>query len=146
MSALHWICALTLAMVCCLSAQPVKRQANEKTLPKLEIFDLLQMFTKFTTENCPDDTKIYSPTDIDQDCLSSALNCTIKELMVLKNECRINQDNGNGFVLYSQLFSGLKNVEQNTSPSSSSCNSCETSPEKDVQQFLKDIQILVERW
>ncbi|KAK7137547.1 hypothetical protein R3I94_013258 [Phoxinus phoxinus] len=144
MSALHWICALTLALVCCLSAQPVKRHADEKSLErslvKKEIFPRLDNFTKFTKNNCPDDTKMYTPTDIHKGCLSSALNCVKMELLVLKEECNLNED------IFDNLYTELDYAETETSPSSSSCQACELYPEQDAQQFLKAIRDLVERW
>ncbi|XP_067239505.1 interleukin-15-like [Chanodichthys erythropterus] len=134
MPSLHWICALTLVLVCSLSAQPVKRSIAGRQLLK----GALKNF-KISKTKCPE-TRLYSPTDIHEDCLSSALNCTIDELQVLEVECDVTQD---------QQFTIIKNglIRQKwniTSNSTRDCR-CELYKETDVEQFVNNMKSLVER-
>ncbi|KAG1934562.1 hypothetical protein F2P79_019792 [Pimephales promelas] len=140
MSALHWICALTLTLVYCLSAQPVKRSTTKEK----EIPTFLNNFREVAKNKCPKDTRIYSPTDIRGDCLSSALNCTQLELNVLKEECNLTKDL-NDLNDWLNLNTGLDYAMSVIPESPSSC-SCESYNETDVQQFLDALQTLVQRW
>ncbi|ROL41097.1 hypothetical protein DPX16_2597 [Anabarilius grahami] len=133
MSALHWICALTLALVCSLSAQPVKRSIAGREQLKGVLADF-----KVNKAKCPD-TRLYSPTNIHQDCLSSALNCTIEELTVLGAECEVNQDSR-----FKLIKNGLIRQWNITSNSTRDCR-CELYEQTDVEQFLNNIKSLVQR-
>ncbi|CAM4618084.1 unnamed protein product [Leuciscus chuanchicus] len=116
MSTLLWMCALTLALVCCLGAQP------------------------------QNDMKIYSPDDLPQDCLSSALNCTVKGLELIEYECDLTGEKENDLNVFDKFYTGLDDAEKKTSPSPSSCKVCEMYPTKNVEEFLESIKSLVERW
>ncbi|KAK9963746.1 hypothetical protein ABG768_006912 [Culter alburnus] len=136
MPALHWICALTLVLVCSLSAQPVKRStAGQKLLEKA-----ITNFTTVIQNKCPNDTRLYSPTDIHKDCLSSALNCTIDELKVLGVECEVTQDK-NFTIIKNGLMRQKWNITSNTTRD---CR-CELYKQTDVEQFVNNMKSLVER-
>ncbi|XP_073676289.1 interleukin-15-like [Garra rufa] len=141
MFALHWICALTLALVICLSAQPVKRNAGNYILDDLkELNETLQKI------QCPDSIRLYSPSDIREDCMSSAVNCIISELSVLKDECGIKDNDNNedeDAAAFDNLIYDLNQTllkKWNIPAISSQDCSCEMYDEKDVIQFVDDIE------
>lgn len=58
MFALHWICALTLALVSCLSSQPLKRDANEQLYHVSELKAAIENF------ECVSIISFKTPSDI----------------------------------------------------------------------------------
>uniref|UniRef100_A0A671RPJ2 Interleukin n=1 Tax=Sinocyclocheilus anshuiensis TaxID=1608454 RepID=A0A671RPJ2_9TELE len=137
MFALHWICALTLALVSCLSAQPVKRDT--------ELLDHISYLnTTILNATCPDDIRLYSPVDIRPDCMSSAWNCTINELFVLKYECSITKEDSTLEEAIVNVIIGLRK-KRIIPPSSSPDCRCEKYKQTDVKQFLDNMKAQVER-
>uniref|UniRef100_A0A673JE97 Interleukin n=1 Tax=Sinocyclocheilus rhinocerous TaxID=307959 RepID=A0A673JE97_9TELE len=137
MFALRWICALTLALVSCLSAQPVKRDT--------ELLDHISYLnTTILNATCPDDIRLYSPVDIRPDCMSSAWNCTINELFVLKYECSITKEDSTLEEAIVNVIIGLRKKRKIPTSSSQACR-CEKNKQTDVKQFLDNMKAQVER-
>nr|QCE20958.1 interleukin-2 [Ctenopharyngodon idella] len=134
MSALNWICALTLALVCSLSAQPVKRSIIAQDMFKTAF----KGFKDGISAKCPKDTRLYSP-DIQEDCLSSALKCTIAELKVLEVECNVTENDD-----FMMIYEGLNKEKWNTSSSSPRNCTCELYNQTHVKEFVENMERLVQ--
>uniref|UniRef100_A0A8C2EW23 Interleukin n=2 Tax=Cyprinus carpio TaxID=7962 RepID=A0A8C2EW23_CYPCA len=123
MFALHRICALTLALVICLNAQPVKRDADEL----LEHISFLKTF--IGTAKC--------------DCMSSARDCTIKMLYDLKSKCNITKNSTTDEAINNVILE-LGTEETNPTSSSPDCK-CEMYNKTGVDQFLKNMEVQAEQ-
>uniref|UniRef100_A0A672NHU0 Interleukin n=1 Tax=Sinocyclocheilus grahami TaxID=75366 RepID=A0A672NHU0_SINGR len=137
MFALHWICALTL--VSCLRAQPVKRDT--------ELLDHISYLnTTVLNAACPDDIRLYSPVDIRLDCMSSARNCIVHELFVLKYECSITTEDSTLEEAIVNVIIGLRKNGGIEIPTSSSPDcKCEKNKQTDVKKFLDNMKVQVEQ-
>uniref|UniRef100_A0A8C1ZGY0 Interleukin n=2 Tax=Cyprinus carpio TaxID=7962 RepID=A0A8C1ZGY0_CYPCA len=137
MFALHRICALTLALVICLNAQPVKRDADEL----LEHISFLKTF--IGTAKCPDHIHLHSPFNIKKDCMSSARDCTIKMLYDLKSKCNITKNSTTDEAINNVILE-LGTEETNPTSSSPDCK-CEMYNKTGVDQFLKNMEVQAEQ-
>nr|WBO25769.1 IL-2 [Danio rerio] len=144
MSALHWICALCLTLLCSLSAQPVKREVTS------EIEDNLQHLKKVITNyECISDLTLYTPTDIAPGCLHMAGNCTLQELKVLKNDCfDLKEDDDDDKESLNNVLDLLEAEVNQIKPCPNrkcECRTCEEYEATDVMTFLKNVKNLDER-
>ncbi|KAK2890784.1 hypothetical protein Q8A67_013427 [Cirrhinus molitorella] len=137
MFALQWICALALALVTCLSAQPVKREDNNYIL--IQIGYLEGIITK-----CSNDIRLYSPSDIKPECMSSAMSCTISELAVLGQDCNITKHEDMVNLVFSLNGKLQKKWNKSAQISSSDCI-CEMYEQTDVKKFVHNIKSQVQQ-
>ncbi|XP_051506514.1 interleukin-15-like [Myxocyprinus asiaticus] len=140
MPALHWICALTLTLLCCLTAQPVR---NDQ-----ELEGMIKTIDKLIpqTGGCLDsEASYYTPTDVNDNFLVAALNCSIAELDVLYKECK---DDDIKYSLAGLSESVEERFDQFTNELQAGTQSdfkCENSTKKPSETFLKNIKTLLQR-
>ncbi|KAI7801504.1 uncharacterized protein LOC130563732 isoform X1 [Triplophysa rosa] len=172
MSSLPWICAVTLALLCCLTAQPLK--------PNSLLIEIKNFSDTVENDTCWKDIvnpTFYAPVDVKKDCVHSALDCYIKEFHVLVEECQSESEQNiedaaddlmtqledlkkvrNICSAPTQLFHDLDNVRSAIcshesfsfaliSQSDTSCTdfACEVFPQKPFKEFLNNMKTLLQQ-
>ncbi|KAL1261601.1 hypothetical protein QQF64_006866 [Cirrhinus molitorella] len=138
MFALQWICALALALVTCLSAQPVKRGENAFILDHIGYLE--GIITK-----CSNNIRLYSPSDIKPECMSSAMTCTISELAVLGHDCNITKEEEMVDLVHLLNYTLREGKWKNSAQISSSDCTCEMYNQTDVKTFVANIRNQVQQ-
>ncbi|XP_057205469.1 interleukin-21-like isoform X2 [Triplophysa rosa] len=137
MSSLPWICAVTLALLCCLTAQPLK--------PNSLLIEIKNFSDTVENDTCWKDIvnpTFYAPVDVKKDCVHSALDCYIKEFHVLVEECQ-SESEQNIEDAADDLMTQLEDLKK----SDTSCTdfACEVFPQKPFKEFLNNMKTLLQQ-
>ncbi|KAI4899915.1 hypothetical protein NFI96_019495 [Prochilodus magdalenae] len=101
-------------------------------------------------KTCPfDNTKFYSDSSVQPECIVTALECASKELQTVASECFSGDFNATvqcttiGRFIQELLNEPKKATDETTAKT---CKACETYPQKSHKDFLNDVETLVKKF